>query len=86
MSPSCLRVDRATIFFRSISFMALSPARNMVRVPTTKSTAEVEVPGKRDESRNMRYTPAVTRVEEWTKALTGVGAAIAAGSHAENGT
>jgi hypothetical protein len=25
-------------------------------------------------------TPAVTRVEEWTKAETGVGAAIAAGS------
>ena len=24
--------------------------------------------------------PAVTKVEEWTKALTGVGAAIAAGS------
>jgi hypothetical protein len=33
----------------------------------------------------MRKTPAVTRVEEWTKALTGVGAAIAAGSQLENG-
>ena len=30
-------------------------------------------------------TPAVTNVEEWTKALTGVGAAIAAGSHLEKG-
>jgi hypothetical protein len=29
--------------------------------------------------------PAVTRVEEWTKEDTGVGAAIAAGNHAENG-
>ena len=32
-----------------------------------------------------KYTPAVTKVEEWTKAETGVGAAIAAGNHAENG-
>jgi len=32
-----------------------------------------------------KYTPAVTRVEEWTSADTGVGAAMAAGSHAENG-
>ena len=32
-----------------------------------------------------RYTPAVTRVEEWTKAETGVGAAMAAGNHAEKG-
>ena len=32
-----------------------------------------------------RYTPAVTKVEEWTNADTGVGAAIAAGNHAENG-
>jgi len=28
----------------------------------------------------------VTKVEEWTKEETGVGAAIAAGSHAEKGT
>jgi hypothetical protein len=27
----------------------------------------------------------VTKVDEWTRALTGVGAAIAAGSHLENG-
>ena len=32
-----------------------------------------------------KYTPAVTRVEEWTSADTGVGAAIAAGNHAEKG-
>ena len=30
--------------------------------------------------------PAVTRVDEWTRALTGVGAAIAAGSQAEKGS
>jgi len=33
-----------------------------------------------------RYTPAVTNVEECTKAETGVGAAIAAGNQAEKGT
>ena len=32
-----------------------------------------------------KKTPAVTRVEECTRAETGVGAAIAAGSQAENG-
>jgi hypothetical protein len=32
-----------------------------------------------------RYTPAVTKVEEGTNEDTGVGAAIAAGSQAENG-
>ena len=32
-----------------------------------------------------KYTPAVTKVEEWTKADTGVGAAIAAGSQALKG-
>ena len=32
-----------------------------------------------------RYTPAVTKVEEWTRAEIGVGADIAAGSQAEKG-
>jgi hypothetical protein len=36
-------------------------------------------------NRISRYTPAVTRVDECTRAETGVGAAIAAGNHAENG-
>lgn len=35
--------------------------------------------------RNNKYTPAVTKVDEWTKAEIGVGAAIAIGNHAENG-
>jgi hypothetical protein len=33
----------------------------------------------------LKKTPAVTRVEEWTKAETGVGAAIAAGNQLEKG-
>jgi len=36
--------------------------------------------------RYSRYTPAVTSVEEWTNAETGVGASMADGSHAEKGT
>jgi len=36
-------------------------------------------------NRNIKYTPAVTRVDEWTRDDTGVGAAIAAGNHALNG-
>lgn len=35
--------------------------------------------------RIIRKTPAVTSVEECTNAEIGVGAAIAAGNHAENG-
>lgn len=37
------------------------------------------------EIRNIRNTPAVTKVEECTNAEIGVGAAIAIGSQAENG-
>lgn len=35
--------------------------------------------------RNIRNTPAVTKVEEWTKAEMGVGAAMAIGNQAEKG-
>lgn len=38
-----------------------------------------------EEIRIIRNTPAVTKVDEWTKAEIGVGADIAMGSHAENG-
>lgn len=36
--------------------------------------------------RIIRNTPAVTRVEEWTKAEIGVGAAIASGNHRWKGS
>ena len=36
--PSCLRVERATIFFISISLKAERPAMIIVIVPNTKST------------------------------------------------
>lgn len=41
---------------------------------------------RKGKNRMRRNTPAVTRVEEWTRAETGVGAAIAAGSQLENGS
>jgi len=37
------------------------------------------------ENRIIRYKPAVTKVEEWTSAEMGVGAAIAMGNHGEKG-
>lgn len=38
-----------------------------------------------DEMRSIKNTPAVTKVDEWTRAEIGVGAAIAIGSQAEKG-
>lgn len=66
--------------------MAIRPAINIVTVAVSISlllnSGDLDKVG---ENRIRRKTPAVTRVEECTKADTGVGAAIAAGSHAENG-
>jgi hypothetical protein len=83
--PSCLKVDRAIIFFKSNSKFATKPDINIVIVDTVKRKV-FDLNSKVSENRINKYTPAVTRVEECTKAETGVGAAIAAGSHAEKGT
>ena len=64
----------------SISQHAHAPAINIVRLPI-----KIIVSILNSLKRRRRYTPAVTNVEEWTKALTGVGAAIAEGSHEEKG-
>ena len=82
ISPNCLRVERATIFFMSVSVKAETLAINMVIMPITSKNSLKEIIGLK---RITRYTPAVTKVEECTKADTGVGAAIAAGNHAEKG-
>lgn len=82
--PSCLSVDRATIFFMSNSNMALALAISMVITPITNTNVQRLVLSL-GLNRINRYTPAVTRVDEWTKEDTGVGAAIAAGNQAENG-
>lgn len=87
ITPSCLKVDSAMIFFKSDSAIAAIPA--IVNVATEQIKRHVvkywDI-NKNGENRINRKTPAVTKVEEWTSADTGVGAAIAAGSHLENGS
>ena len=73
---------RHWFFLKSFSKFATKPDINMVIVETTKRNV-LDLSSSVSENRINRYTPAVTSVEEWTKADTGVGAAIAAGNHAE---
>jgi hypothetical protein len=54
---------------------------NKPKPPTIKNKEPVKTGLKR----NNKYTPAVTNVEECTRADTGVGAAMAAGNHLLNG-
>jgi len=86
ITPSWLRVDKATIFFKSDSRKAENLAIKVVTAPNIPITARVFVLLTAGRARNNKYTPAVTSVEECTKADTGVGAAIAAGSQALKGT
>ena len=87
INPSWLRVDSAMIFFTSMAVVAHCPAMAMVIV---LEMSKVELNDLNRESdgymRMRRKTPAVTSVEEWTRALTGVGAAMASGSHALKGS
>lgn len=86
ITPNWLSVDRAITFFRSFSQLAAIPAISRVRTEINKSEglkkSQVARNGKK---RIIKKIPAVTKVEECTSADTGVGAAIAAGSHAEKG-
>lgn len=77
-------MDKATTFLKSVSKFATNPAINIVVKPTTKMTGSKGL-GIMGWNRIIKKTPAVTKVEEWTKAETGVGAAMAAGSQAEKG-
>lgn len=86
ITPSCLKVDSAIIFFKSHSVIADRPAINIVMEAVINKVGwnhgKEEANGK---NRISKKIPAVTRVDEWTSADTGVGAAIAAGSHLEKG-
>jgi len=64
----------------SISAHAQSPAISIVALPTGSIHSSLDLL-----NRISKYTPAVTKVEECTRALTGVGAAIADGSQEEKG-
>lgn len=83
--PICLRVEIATSFLKSVSMVAVNPATNIVKRPTQRSKNWRGMILNKKWNFNKTTTPAVTNVEEWTRALTGVGAAMAAGSHAEIG-
>lgn len=79
-------MDRAIIFFISNSNIAAAPAIIIVTQPNHITTAIAPLLSSIKLNRIIKYTPAVTKVEECTSAETGVGAAIAAGSQAEKGT
>lgn len=85
MKPRWLNVDKATIFFKSDSINADSPAYREVNRLVTSIKYANEEEDKIDVFWIIRKSPAVTRVDEWTNDEIGVGAAIAAGSQGENG-
>lgn len=86
MTLNWLRVERAIIFFKSHSNIAETPAISMVKALTIiRNWLNHWNDIKREWNRINRKTPAVTKVEECTRADTGVGAAMAAGSHEEKG-
>jgi uncharacterized membrane protein len=84
MIPQCLNVLKAILFLISNSMYLRTAPMIEVKSPITDniSTSQlwfiIWV-------RISKIIPAVTSVDEWTKAETGVGAAIALGSHEVNG-
>jgi len=78
ISPNWLKVDRATTFLASLSNKAAVLATANVVKPKINhilKLTKVIWP-----IRITSQIPAVTKVELWTRALTGVGAAMAAGN------
>src|SRR3954469_16288283 len=64
----------------------MDAAKSAVSAPVNAITAHaVDDKEKSQERRAMRYTPAVTMVAAWMSALTGVGPAMASGSHTKSG-
>lgn len=82
---SWLRVERATIFLMSHSVVEFILAITRVIILIVKIVVvAVEYFSVCSNRINMKI-PAVTKVDEWTRAEIGVGAAIASVNHAENG-
>jgi hypothetical protein len=70
----------------SHSAIAARPATQaVIAAAKRRINSRVEIDFKVGKNRIRIKIPAVTSVEEWTRADTGVGAAIAAGSHLING-
>lgn len=85
MILSWLRVDRAIIFLMSHSIIELILAIKIVIILIRKIILLIFLFLREISNRKIKYTPAVTSVDEWTRAEIGVGADIASVSHEENG-
>lgn len=85
INPICLNVDKAIIFFISFSLTAFIPLTNIDNKHKLTIKFEFVFVKKLLIKRNIINNPAVTRVELWTIAEIGVGAAIAIGNHDING-
>lgn len=64
IKPICLKVDKATIFLRSVSKLATNPAISIVETPIVNIDKNRKVLFIIGRNRMIRKTPAVTRVEE----------------------
>ena len=84
ISLTCDSVDKATIFLRSLQYRALTLLRTSEYLASTPIITRL-MGDRTCPTRISTKTPAATRVDECTKEDTGVGAAIASGSHAVQG-
>lgn len=85
INPIWFKVERATIFFRSTSRREAKPLKSIEYKEIIKIVNLMTENLRFSKNRSKTTTPAVTRVEECTKAEMGVGAAIAIGSQKEKG-
>src|SRR5690606_10879910 len=84
MNPTWLIVDHARTPLTSAAAKAHSPAPTMPTAATTATTSRSSS-GQTGRSLVSTYAPAATMVAAWMRALTGVGPAIAGGSHTWRG-
>jgi hypothetical protein len=83
MRETWLIVEKAINFFISSSFK--SPQQLTINVNKLKNFKAIKVSDRQYLYCNKIYTPATTKVEEWTKEEIGVGALIAESSQALKG-
>src|SRR5437868_10085898 len=80
-------VEYASTFLMSHCLRPIVAAKSAVSVPTTATVMQpVGDIANRKPLRAIRYTPAVTIVAAWMSADTGVGPAMASGSHTYSGS
>ena len=81
INPSWFKVLSAITFFISFSKNEQNPETKKVATPKKKSIDSINFTQNKELYLIKIKMPAVTRVLEWTRALVGVGAAIAWGNH-----